>query len=282
MVHRKTPDTLVFVLVALASLVLCSCANPEQPHVEEQPKAQEPPPVASTASHPETREAVKLPPPQPDEVQEKVRTVFGEAAIADINRRPYFLVGDFNGDASQDLAVVLKPAPGKLDQLNDDYPKWMTRDPLSSVLPKPVVATNQPPLPNNPASARGIPVLPGDTLLAVIHGHGPKGWRDPEATQTYLLKNVAGEAIRTQERKEVARSKGKPMPQIDGDVIDQRLLGQLGFLYFSYPQASYEWYDPVHYKPGTLPGSVHGMKAPKNTAVSSGVRQGPRMASQGN
>ena len=281
MAYTKTRDTLFCVLLAWASLVLCSCAHPEQPLVEEQPKAQEPPPVASTASQTETREAVKLPPPQPDEVQEKVRTVFGEAAIADINRRPYFLVGDFNGDASQDLAVVLKPAPGKLDQLNEDYPKWMTRDPLSSVLPKPVVATNQSPLPNNPASARGTPVLPGDTLLAVIHGHGPEGWRDPEATQTYLLKNVAGDALRTQERKEVASSKGKPMPQIDGDVIDQRLLGQLGFLYFSYTQASYEWYDPVHYKPETLASSVHGMKTPKNAANNSGVRKDPGMSSKG-
>lgn len=280
MIESKTRETLYCVLLVLASVVLCSCARPEQPQVEEAPKVEEP--VAQTASPAEILEAVKLPPPQAGEIQEKVRIVFGEAAVADRDRSPYFLVGDFNGDASQDLAVVLKPAPGKLDQLNEDFPKWMTRDPLSSVLPKPAVAANQPPLTSNPASARGIPVLAGDTLFAVIHGHGAKGWRDPDATQTYLLKNVVGDAMRTRELKAVAGLKGKPMPGIDGDVIDQRLLGQSGFLYFSHAQASYEWYDPVHYKPETLAGSVHGMKTPKNTASNSGVRKDPGMSSKAN
>jgi len=248
--------------------------------MEEAPKVEAA--AVSPASPTEPPEAVKLPPPQAGEIQQKVSIVFGEAAVADRSRSPYFLVGDFNGDASQDLAIVLKPAPGKLDLLNEDFPKWMTREPLSSVLPKSVVVKNQAPEPNNPASARGIPVLTGDTLLAVIHGHGPQGWRDPEATQTYLLKNVAGDSMRTQERKEVAGPKGKPMPQIEGDVIDQRLLGQPGFLYYSYAQASYEWYDPVHYKPETVVVTGHGMKPPGNSSMSSGARRDTRMSPKGN
>ena len=31
-----------------------------------------------------------------------------------------------------------------------------------------------------------------ELLLAVIHGYGTQGWRDAQATQTYLLKNAAG------------------------------------------------------------------------------------------
>lgn len=280
MVNSKTRAILFCVLLALTSIVLNGCEKPEQPQTEERPKPPEQP-VSPTASLTETVEVAKLAPPQPEEIEEKVRLVFGEAALADRSRRPYSFVGDFNGDDSQDLAVVLKPAPNKLDQLNGDYPRWLTRDPLSSSLPKSVIAANRPARTEDPASARGLPVLSGETLLAVIHGHGPRGWRDPEATQTFLLKNVVGDAMRTRERTEVTGVKGKRMPQIDGDVIDQRLVGQSGFIYFSLAQGSYEWYDPIHYKPEGSAGPAHGMKS-KNTGANSGGRQGEGMSSKGN
>jgi hypothetical protein len=72
------------------------------------------------------------------------------------------------------------------------------------------------------------------------------------------------------------------MPDIDGDVIGETLLGQSGFLYFSYTHLSYEWYDPLHYKAKDKAGSVHGMKAPKNARSNSGVLKGPGMSSKAN
>ena len=267
MLERRTRETLFCLLITLASVGLWGCARPEQPpeqsRIEEPAKVPEPQ-ATSAAGPPETVEAEKLPPPQPDEVESKIKVVSGEAAVADKARSPYFLVGDFNGDGSPDLGLALKPAPERLDQLNQEYPKWMTRDPLSEVLPKPVVAVNRTPDPIDPAGAFGISVLPGDSLFAIIHGQGPKGWRDAEATQTYLLKNVTGDAMRTQERKEVAGMKRNPGPQIDGDVISERLLGQSGFLYFSYSGLTYKWYDPVHFKAEIMARPFHGMKAPKN------------------
>ena len=45
------------------------------------------------------------------EVQDAVKRVFKDAAVIDSNYNPNFLAGDFNGDTSQDIAVIIKPAP---------------------------------------------------------------------------------------------------------------------------------------------------------------------------
>jgi len=36
----------------------------------------------------------------------------------------------------------------------------------------------------------------GERLLAIVHGFGPTGFRNPEARQAYLLKNAAGSKLR--------------------------------------------------------------------------------------
>ena len=92
---------------------------------------------------------------------------------------PSFIDGDFNGDGSRDLAVVIKPAPNKLADLNEEFPNWILKDPFSS---------DQPRIPR-------LRVAADDTLLAVIHGYGPNGWRDSQATQTFLLKNAVGSGM---------------------------------------------------------------------------------------
>src|SRR5207237_9501508 len=105
--------------------------------------------------------------PKVAEVQEAVKRVFKDAAVIDTRYNPNFLTGDFNGDASQDLAVILKPA--KLDQMNEEYPPWLLRDPLS----------NQP-------SRIPLKIDKDETVLAVIHGYGANDWPDPEATQKFV------------------------------------------------------------------------------------------------
>src|SRR6185369_11527182 len=108
---------------------------------------------------------------------------------------PSFLVGDFNGDLSQDLAAILKPAEGSLSELNQEFPTWIAREPVKDVLlPKSKAITH--PVADrrsaNPASGQTIRFEQGDVLIAIIHGTGPNGWRDPEATQTHLLRDVVG------------------------------------------------------------------------------------------
>src|SRR5215510_244766 len=47
--------------------------------------------------------------PQPEELKAAVARVFQTAAIADGTKNPNFVIGDFNGDGSEDLAVITKP-----------------------------------------------------------------------------------------------------------------------------------------------------------------------------
>ena len=82
-----------------------------------------------------------------------------------------------------------------------------------------------------------------ELLLAVIHGHGPNHWRDPEATQTFLLKNVVGKDLHVENKKEFVTShSGRRLPRPQGDLIAETLQGDPGYLYFA--AATYSWYDP--------------------------------------
>ena len=57
----------------------------------------------------------------PEEVQTAIKRIFKNAVVIDASRKPSFLFGDFNGDFSQDLAVIIKPAEGKLSELNQEF-----------------------------------------------------------------------------------------------------------------------------------------------------------------
>jgi hypothetical protein len=189
------------------------------------------------------------PPPQPSEVNKAVRRVFRNAVIIDTKSSPYFMVGDFNGDLSQDIAVVVKPTAARLMEINDELANWILVDPKISYHSRAHAG-----MVRRPARVR---VNDGDILLAVIHGFGFNGWRDDQATQTYVLKNAAGAGMRTEARQQVVRPDTQnKLPRIRGDVIAQSLAGQLGFLYYN--GAKYAWYDPRTYKPDALARTAHG------------------------
>jgi hypothetical protein len=165
------------------------------------------------------------------------------------------LVGDFNGDLSQDLAVILKPAEGKLSELNQEFPSWIAREPLEGVRPTSRMWAAKPS--PSPAAGQTVRFEQKDVLLAIIHGQGPMGWRDNEATQTHLLRDVVGNGMKIMPLKEAAKAyKGvKPFPTIYGDLIRQTLIGQSGFLHFA--GGYYEWYDPKNYKAKSAVRSPH-------------------------
>jgi len=175
-------------------------------------------------------------------------------------RNPYFVAGDFNGDLSQDLAVVVKPAPGKIGEINDELANWMLGDPIRPALLDPKVSFH----PKNHAEIarrRRVRADEGKPLLAVIHGFGSSGWRNPNATQTYVLKDAVGDGMRTERHTEIVRAYDKvKLPRIWGDVIAQNIEAQSGFLYYN--GAKYAWYDPGSYKPPLPRKIVHG-KAPE-------------------
>ena len=224
--------TLAVLVVSCCFIVNCSSGRKRLAEAPPAPiaKAEDPVPVVA-----------KLPPAELHQVQEAVKRVFKEAAVIDLTQRPAFVAGDFNGDLSQDIAVVLKPAPERLSDLNEEYPAWLLRDPFSS------------------QEARGprLRVAATDVLLAVIHGYGSEGWRDPQATQTYLLKNAAGSRMETQAGKEfVTANQGKKLPTLRGDLIGEMLDGKSGYLY--YAGATYYWYDPKTFTGEPAPRRGHG------------------------
>ena len=246
--------------IIIASVGLCACAKtPTAQQTVEEPTV---PPASEAASQtpPKPTEVPELPAPKREEAQEAVTRVFKSAVVIDQDRSPSFLVGDFNGDLSQDLAVILRPADSRLSELNQEFPNWIAREPLkdalfpkSKLLVRPVAARSS----SNPAAGQTVHFEKSDVLLAIIHGNGATGWRDPEATQTHLLRDVVGTNLRTLPLKGAIKAyRGvRPFPTIYGDLIQQTLIGQSGFLHFT--GGVYGWYDPKNYTPPPVP--VHSM-----------------------
>ena len=178
--------------------------------------------------------------PQFTEVHEAVKRVFKNAALIDESRSPSFVAGDFNGDGSEDIAVIIKTAPGKVSDMNQQFPPWILKDPFV----------------NSEPGMTPLRVSERETLLAVIHGYGAGGWHDSQATQTYLLKNVLGEKIETRTKAEaIAVNQGKKLPQLQGDLISEVLGGKPGYLY--YAGSTYLWYDPETFQGEPIARRVH-------------------------
>jgi len=157
----------------------------------------------------------------------------------DSEPKPSFLVGDFNGDVSQDLAVIVKPVAGNLSLINDELAAWILVDPLRT------------------ATRQRVRIDDNDALLAVVHGFGSSGWRHSQATQAYVLRGVADGAMKLRARRQILQTAGKDkLPRVWGDVIEQTVNGQSGFLYYN--GAKYGWYDPLTYKPSPPARIVHG------------------------
>jgi hypothetical protein len=224
-------------LITLTFLaILCSlwsgCSSSKK-QVVEAPPAYQPSPVSPQLKMPNPI-APKL-----AEVQEAVRRIFKDSAVIDGQANPGFFTGDFNGDASQDLAVVLKPAPGKISEMNEEYPSWLLRDPFSN-------------------QRAHLNVEEHEVLLAIIHGYGDNDWRDAQATQTFLLKNVVGSNIKVQTAQDFLKANsGRNLPRPQGDLIAESVRGNNGYLY--YASSSYSWYDPKSFNSvKRSAGMVHG------------------------
>lgn len=189
------------------------------------------PPPASASGPPDIR------PPQPAEVQETVKRVYDQAVIIESNRSQYFIAGDLNGDNSPDLAVVVRPAPGQLATINHELANWIRCEPQKV---KPSVPQKHGRILLQMAPP--IVIEQSDLLLAVIHGYGPQGWRNPQARQSYLLKNAAGDGMKLLKLDEALKlgSGGNRLPRLQGDVIRQTLANEQGLLY--YTGAKYAWH----------------------------------------
>ena len=223
----------IFIPFLLIASTLCACSStPKRPVAEAPPPAYQPTPESTPV------QLIAAAAPKQSEVQEAIKRVFKDAAAIDTNYKPSFLAGDFNGDGSQDIAVVVKPL--KLDEMNQELPPWLVRQPRTNKVTRTQVRFEK-----------------DETLLAVIHGYGANHWRDPEATQTFVLKDVVGNDLKVHSPKDfVTANSGRKLPRPQGDLIGETVAGNPGYLY--YAQATYSWYDPKTFT-GTenAPGAFH-------------------------
>jgi len=226
----RTPIPSLFIVLALT---LCACVSTsKRPVVEAPPVAYQPTPESTPVP------LIAAAAPKQVEVQQAIKRIFKDAAVIDANYNPSFLAGDFNGDGSEDIAVVVKPV--KLDEMNQELPPWLVRQPRT-----------------NRVGRVRIPIEKDETLLAVIHGFGANHWRDPEATQTFVLKGVVGNDLKVHSPNDfVTANSGRQLPRPQGDLIGETVAGTRGYLYFA--QATYSWYDPKTFDDSqSAPGVFH-------------------------
>jgi hypothetical protein len=186
------------------------------------------PPPAGAVSPPPF--LVKLPPPAAAEVEEGLRRAFGKTI--EPARPSRARVGDFNGDGVEDVAVPVRPDKDRLAELNDGLANWWVQDALRELQSDLAPA----------GEASLDTVEAGDVLLAVIHGYGPRGWRDERARQCYLVRHATGAPFEVRPRTALARyvgvtPAGAPLP---GDVILASAGRRAGFVQWT--GARYEWH----------------------------------------
>ena len=175
---------------------------------------------------------VDLRPPTDAEVTQALQRVFGSAVVVDRSASPRFLAADFNGDDSPDLAVVARPNSGSLKAVNSELANWVVVDPHKTTLPPPGTKVAR-----APSRVMREVVRAGEQLVAVIHGFGPAGWRDPNARQAYLLRKVAGQAMSLHPVQPLEFPRNALISH--SQAIHETVAGQAGALYWT--GFNYRW-----------------------------------------
>jgi hypothetical protein len=234
-----------FSLLTLA-VWLCACAAAPRRAGETQPAAgaaaqattpaADRTPGARAVAPTPAPEAVR-PPPADADVRAALERTYKGAVVLD-GGAPRAVVGDFNGDGSEDIVVRARPAPGRLAEVNDEVANWIVSDPRAVTPPDP--RQFDPHQGVQKLAPRARPrVEASDALLVVLHGYEEAGWRNPEARQTFLLRGVAGEGLRPEPRAEAQPAARERRLRLLGDVLHENLGGARGFLYWT--GAGYGW-----------------------------------------
>jgi len=176
--------------------------------------------TTSTEQAPATAPA-STPGPQPTEAELRAAVQRNYEDAVSIDRSKPYVIGDFNGDQSEDIAIVVKPVKEKLSAINSEFANWIVEDPH---LVEARQTTNR--------------VTNDEALLAVIHGHEREGWRNAMARQTYLLKNAVGEDFERRSPQQMSTG-SKSLPVLKGDVIREKLDGTNGIIFWT--GAKYAW-----------------------------------------
>src|SRR6202011_708816 len=196
------------------------------------PASMEKPVVQLRSSQPSAVARIKSPPANAAGVEIALHRVFGNAVVSDL-REGRFVTGDFNGDGSPDLAVLVRPLKADLGFINDPLANWTIQDATQAFLPP----TNQTVVLLPKKSARQT-VSAGEPLLAIIHGYGELGWRDGQARQAYLVRRAANSTLPMRAIPAPGHVEGAPASIARSDVISVQL-DRPGFLFWTGSQ--YAW-----------------------------------------
>jgi hypothetical protein len=162
------------------------------------------------------------PPPTAGDVRNLVVRTFAGTVSTEGQEAPKFTVGDFNGDGSEDIAVLVRPNPGKLGEINNPQADWIIWNPAKVPLPKPHQRVLK-----MPSDLKPEYVIRSDRLLAVIHGQGPAGWRNPQAYQAFLLRSLSGKNLLAKRLENRLPFQAKPE-----DVLPENVGGVPGYVYW--------------------------------------------------
>jgi hypothetical protein len=169
----------------------------------------------------------KLPPPARAEVEAAFHRVFGNDLAADFSNQHSFIVGDFNGDESEDIAIIARPARGKLGDINNELANWIIQDADKAFIPPPSATGKVTP----PAQKR--PQIQADEeVLAIIHGFGPTGWRNPDARQAYLVKHAAATFVGTAPSISQKAIRTMHLP-VETEIIQEVRNNKKGFVFWT-------------------------------------------------
>jgi len=177
--------------------------------------------------------------PSPNDVADALNRAYGGAVRAQPGRAPAFVIGDFNWDGSEDLAVAVTPAEGKLDAINSEVANWLLVDPTRVRIPDFL------PRRTGPAPSTRTVVRKGDTLLAIVQGEGSDGWRSRDASHFLLLADRGATNLKRWTKNDfyvAIRNSPSRVASVRGDVIGETRSGARGFLV--YVGGKYAWYDP--------------------------------------
>jgi len=215
-----------------ASLVIVQGCTSNHAQSVEKPIAAATPQPAAAAS---PVAPPKLPPPTKEQVEAAFHRVFGEDLVAESGEgsgQP-FIVGDFNGDQSEDIAIIVRPSAGKLDDLNNEFANWIIQDADKAFIAPSGKTVVVPPKQTRPR------IESGEWLLAIIHGVGPEGWRNPQARQAYIVKHAAAAFEGTAPSISQKAIRAMHLP-VETEIIKEVRNNKKGFLFWT--GGAYAWH----------------------------------------
>ena len=234
--RKPSLDARIVMFMLAATLLLSTGCSARQQSTESTPTSVS---ARPTATFPALAQATATPKTSPtpvapgaEEVAQTIVRIFEKSTTMAQGRSPGFLVGDFNGDGSEDLAVMTKPNDAALSEINNELANWTLEDPHEVPIPG-TKAADQLTRPKT-VKAEG-----NDELLAIIHGVGQTGWRNTEARQAFLLRNSVGTDAAVQTAASLRELSPRASVPLRGDAIIETVKGLRGLIFWT--GARYAW-----------------------------------------